>query len=114
MTYTYGDIAKMIDHSVMNPTLTAEELEKGCRLAVEYDVASMCIMRFYLRRCAEIFKGGTVKAGTTIGFPHAGHMSAVKVAEARQALPDGGRELDMVGASRTKDMLDVCRRRVGE
>jgi len=96
MDYTYQDIAKMIDHSLLNPTLADRELEQGCRLAVEYDVASVCIMPYYLKRCAEILKGSGVKASTTIGFPHGGHTTAVKVAEAKQAIADGGEELDMV------------------
>ncbi len=96
MDYTYQDIAKMIDHSLLNPTLTADALKKGCRLALDYDCASVCIMPYYLRRCAKILDGSTVKASTTIGFPHGGHSTAVKVVEARQALDDGGQELDMV------------------
>jgi len=96
MDYTYLDIAKMIDHSLLNPTLTASDLEAGCKLALEYDTASVCILPYYLRRCAEILRGSEVKASTTIGFPHGGHATAIKVAEARQALDDGGQELDMV------------------
>jgi deoxyribose-phosphate aldolase len=96
MDYTYQEIAKMIDHSLLNPTLTADELEQGCRLALEYDVASVCIMPFYLSRCAEILRGSTVRASTTIGFPHGGHTTTVKRAETVQALADGGQELDMV------------------
>jgi deoxyribose-phosphate aldolase len=96
MDYTYQDIAKMIDHSLLSPTLTDRELEQGCQLAVDYKVASVCIMPYYLKRCAEILMGSTVKAGTTIGFPHGGHTTAIKVAEAQQALEDGGEELDMV------------------
>ena len=96
MDYTYEDIAKMIDHSLLNPTLTSEELEAGCELALEYDVASVCIMPYYLERCADILKGSTVKASTTIGFPHGGHTIATKLVEATQALADGGQELDMV------------------
>lgn len=96
MDYTYEDIAKMIDHSLLNPTLTADDLEKGCRLAVDYNVASVCILPYYLRRCAELLQGSTVRASTTIGFPHGCHTTAIKVAEARQALADGGQELDMV------------------
>lgn len=96
MEYTYQDIAKMIDHSLLNPALTDAQLEEGCRLALQYDVASVCIMPYYLRRCAEILEGSDVKASTTVGFPHGGHATAVKVAEAEQALRDGGEELDMV------------------
>ena len=96
MDYTYEDIAKMIDHSLLNPTLTSTDLEQGCRLALDYDCASVCIMPYYLKRCAEILKGSTVKASATIGFPHGGHTTAIKVAEAQGALEDGGQELDMV------------------
>jgi deoxyribose-phosphate aldolase len=96
MNYTYLDVAKMIDHSLLNPTLTQTDLEKGCRLATDYDVASVCILPYYLRRCAELLQGSDVKASTTIGFPHGGHTTSIKVAEARQALADGGQELDMV------------------
>jgi len=90
MDYTCADIAKMIDHSLLNPTLTDEDLEKGCRLALDYDVAGVCIMPYYLRRCAAVLRGSTVRASTTIGFPHGGHATAVKAAEARQAIADGG------------------------
>jgi deoxyribose-phosphate aldolase len=96
MDYTYQDIAKMIDHSLLNPVMTDRDLERGCRLGLEYDVASVCIMPYYLKRCAEILKGSSVKASTTIGFPHGGHTTAIKAAEARQALADGAEELDMV------------------
>lgn len=96
MDYTYHDIAKMIDHSLLNPTLSVPELEAGCELALEYDAASVCIMPYHLKRCAEILRGSTVQASTTIGFPHGGHTTAIKVAEAKQALDDGGQELDMV------------------
>ena len=96
MDWTCRDIAKMIDHSLLNPTLTAKELEEGCRLALHYDVASVCILPYYLKRCAELLRGSDVRASTTIGFPHGGHTSAIKVVEAKQALADGGEELDMV------------------
>lgn len=96
MQYTYEQIAGMIDHSLLNPTLTTGDLDAGCRLAVSYQVASVCIMPYYLRRCAELLAGSDVKASTTIGFPHGGHTTAVKLAETRQALADGGQELDMV------------------
>ena len=96
MNYTYEDIAKMIDHSLLNPTLTVADLEAGCRLAVAYNVASVCILPYYLKRCATLLRGSTVKTSTTIGFPHGGHTTAIKRAEAEQALADGGEELDMV------------------
>jgi deoxyribose-phosphate aldolase len=96
MQYTVRDIAKMIDHSLLRPTMTADELEQGICLARKYDVASVCILPYYLKRCAELLAGSEVLPSTTIGFPHGGHTTAVKLAEARQALDDGGVELDMV------------------
>ena len=94
--YTYPDIAKMIDHSLLNPTLATQALEEGCRVALAYDVASVCTMPYYLRRCGELLRGSDVKASTTIGFPHGVNTTAIKVAEIRQALADGGQELDVV------------------
>jgi deoxyribose-phosphate aldolase len=96
MDYTYEDIAKMIDHSLLNPALTDMELERGCQQGVDYNCASVCIMPYYLKRCAEILRGSTVKPSTTIGFPHGGHTTSIKLAEAKRALDDGGEELDMV------------------
>ncbi|HMC66169.1 MAG TPA: deoxyribose-phosphate aldolase [Gemmataceae bacterium] len=94
--FTYADIAKMIDHSLLQPGLTDAELEQGCRLAREYEVASVCIKPYFVRRAAELLAGSTVAVGTTIGFPHGGHVTAVKQAEAGEALGDAARELDMV------------------
>lgn len=96
MSFVYLDIAKMIDHSLLNPTLTAADLEAGCALAIEYEVASVCILPYYLRRCSELLRGSGVKASTTIGFPHGGHTTAIKRAEAERAIADGCEELDMV------------------
>jgi deoxyribose-phosphate aldolase len=96
MDYTYLDISKMIDHSLLNPVMTDAELEAGLRLAREYDVASACVKPYYARRCAELLAGSAVAASTVIGFPHGGHKTAVKLTEARQALDDGATELDMV------------------
>lgn len=92
----YASVAKMIDHSLLNPIIVVKDLEAGCELALRYNTASVCILPYYTRRCAEILKGSTVVTSTTIGFPHGGHATAVKLAEAEQALADGARELDMV------------------
>ncbi len=96
MDYTYADIAGMIDHSLLAPALTMEELEAGCRLAREYEVASVCILPHALRRADELLSGSTVQPSTTVGFPHGGQATRVKVAEAEQALAGGATELDMV------------------
>jgi deoxyribose-phosphate aldolase len=92
----YTSLAKMIDHSLLQPTLTDAELEAGSRLAREYNVASICIKPYAVKRAAEWLAGSSVAVGTTIGFPHGGHTTAVKVFESERALADGARELDMV------------------
>ena len=95
-TYTYRDIAKMIDHSLLAPTMTAADFDAGIALALEYDVASVCIVPSYLRRCRELLEGSDVKASTVIGFPHGAQSTAAKVQEAELAFIDGAREIDMV------------------
>ena len=96
MNYTYEQLAKMIDHSLLAPSLTEQQLDDGCRLALDYNVASVCIMPYYLRRCAELLSGSTVMPSTTIGFPHGGHTTYAKQVEAERAITDGCQELDMV------------------
>ena len=96
MSYTYTDISKMIDHSLLQPMLTTEQLISGIQLAKAYDAASVCIMPYFLKNCAEMLAGSTVMPSTTIGFPHGGHTTAIKRAEAEQAISDGCQELDMV------------------
>lgn len=96
MNNRYLEFSKMIDHSLLVPTLTQQMLEDGCQLALAYDVASVCIMPYYLKRCSEILAGSTVQPSTTIGFPHGGHATKSKSAEAINAIQDGCQELDMV------------------
>jgi deoxyribose-phosphate aldolase len=94
--YTYAELAKMIDHSLLQQTLTDADLEQGCLLARQYDVASVCIKPYAVRQAAALLAGSKVAVGTTVGFPHGGHVTAIKVAEAEQAMSEGARELDMV------------------
>jgi len=96
MSWNYSDISKMIDHALLKPTLTADELAAGCLMARAYDVASVCIMPFAVKQCAEILEGSTVAASTTIGFPHGASATSSKVDQSATALADGCRELDMV------------------
>jgi deoxyribose-phosphate aldolase len=65
-------------------------------LARDFDVASACVKPYFLKRCAELLAGSSVAPSTVIGFPHGGNTTAIKLAEAEQALRDGGTELDMV------------------
>ncbi len=93
---TERDIAKAIDHSLLRPELDDAFVEDGCRLAAKYDVASVCCRPADVQRAAAILAGTDVAVGTTIGFPHGNHVTAIKIAEAHQALADGATELDMV------------------
>ncbi len=90
------DIARLIDHALLQPNLDAAALEEGCRQAAGWKVASVCILPHAVVRCAEILHGSGVATGTVIGFPHGAHLTVVKAAEARRALDDGAQELDMV------------------
>ena len=96
MDFNYNDISTMIDHALLNPTLVTADLEAGCQLAVDYQVASVCILPYYLQRCAEILRSSSVKTSTTIGFPHGGSAISTKRTEAQQAIAAGCQELDTV------------------
>ena len=95
-TLTERQIAKTIDHSLLRPELDDAFVEAGCRLAAEYDVASVCVRPVDVRRAAAILRGSDVKVGTVVGFPHGSSLTATKVFEAHLALDDGAAELDMV------------------
>jgi deoxyribose-phosphate aldolase len=93
---TERDVAKAIDHSLLRPELDDAFVEEGCRLAAEYDVASVCVRPVDVARAAALLRGTDVAVGTVIGFPHGSSTGSTKVAEAREALRDGATELDMV------------------
>jgi deoxyribose-phosphate aldolase len=96
MKYTYKELAKMIDHSLLQPTMTDRELEEGCQLAVRYDVASVCIKPYAVSLAAKLLTGTDVIPGCVIGFPHGNSATEVKVFETATACRDGAREIDMV------------------
>ncbi|TVR38509.1 MAG: deoxyribose-phosphate aldolase [Bacteroidia bacterium] len=96
MTTKVKDLAKMIDHSILHPTLTDDDLERECRIALKYDVASVCVKPYAVRRAAELLKGSDVLVGCVIGFPAGNSSIAVKVFETKQAVADGAVEIDMV------------------
>ena len=96
MNCSYHDASKMIDHALLMPTLTSEDLETGCRMAAAYEVASVCIMPYYVSRCTELLQDSGVLPSTVIGFPHGGQTTSTKVSESERAIADGAIELDMV------------------
>jgi deoxyribose-phosphate aldolase len=96
MKYTYEELAKMIDHSLLHPTLTDQELEDGCKLAAKYGVASVCIKPYAVKRAVELLKGTGVLVGCVIGFPHGNSATEAKRYETELACKDGAVEIDMV------------------
>ncbi len=96
MKYTCAELAKMIDHSLLHPTLTDRELEDGCRLAAKYQVASVCIKPYAVKRAAERLRGSGVLVGAVIGFPHGNSSTEAKRYETELACRDGAAEIDMV------------------
>ena len=96
MTEELRTIAKMIDHSLLHPTLTDRELADGCQLARRLDVASVCIKPYAVPLARAILAGSDVAVGTVIGFPHGVSRVDVKLREIELALADGATEIDAV------------------
>lgn len=90
------ELAKMIDHSLLHPTMTDEDLKTGCELAMQYDVASVCIKPYAIKQACQWLEGSDVMVGTVIGFPQGNSATSIKVAETEQACVDGAVEIDMV------------------
>lgn len=90
------EIAKMIDHSLLHPTMDDKTLKEGCELAKKYNVASVCIKPYAVKMAAGLLKGTEVLVGTVVGFPHGGSPKNIKLAETKQAIEDGAVEIDMV------------------
>jgi deoxyribose-phosphate aldolase len=94
--YTKEKIAKTIDHSLLKPEMTREEVRQGCEIARKYSVASVCCKPSDVSFCAELLSGSDVEVGTVVGFPHGSSTTETKVFETIQALKDGATEIDMV------------------
>lgn len=90
------DLAKMIDHSLLHPTMTDDDIRKGCELARKYDVATACVKPYSIPLAKEILAGSDVRVCPVIGFPHGNSTTAIKVTEAAAAAQAGGAEIDMV------------------
>jgi deoxyribose-phosphate aldolase len=89
-------LAKMIDHSILHPVMTDDDLIRECAVADKYNVASVCVKPYAVRKAVELLKGSDVEVGCVVGFPHGNSSTAVKVFEAEQACNDGATEIDMV------------------
>jgi deoxyribose-phosphate aldolase len=96
MKYSFDELAGMIDHSLLHPTLTDAELEAGCALAAKYGVASVCVKPYAVRRSAELLKGTSVLVGCVVGFPHGNSATEVKRYVTVVPCRDGAAEIDMV------------------
>jgi deoxyribose-phosphate aldolase len=96
MKYSYDELAKMIDHSLLHPTMTDKELEEGCRIAAKYKVASVCIKPYFVKRAVELLQGTGVLVGAVVGFPQGSSTTEVKRYETEIACRDGAVEIDMV------------------
>jgi deoxyribose-phosphate aldolase len=93
---TYEDVAGTIDHSLLKPELTIQQILDGCDLADEYQVVSVCVRPADVSMVAERLADSAVAVGTVVGFPHGSSATATKVFEAEKAIADGAVELDMV------------------
>ncbi len=90
------ELAKMIDHSLLHPTMTDEDIARGCALAVKYNVATVCIKPYAIPMVKALLAGSDVAVCPVIAFPHGNSATAIKVAEAEAAALAGGVEIDMV------------------
>lgn len=90
------DIAQLIDHTLLKPDATYDQIDKLCDEARQYGFASVCVNPVYVKRCANRLRGAVPKVCTVIGFPLGATPTEIKVLEARRAIRDGAREIDMV------------------
>jgi deoxyribose-phosphate aldolase len=90
------ELAKMIDHSILHPIMTDEDLRRECEVARKYDVASVCVKPYAVKQAVEFLRGSDVLVGCVIGFPAGNSAIPVKVFEAENACRDGAVEIDMV------------------
>lgn len=93
---TVNELAKMIDHSLLHPTMSDAEVKAGCELSRDYGVATACVKPYSIRQALDIFAGTDVMACAVIGFPHGNSTTGIKVVEAEAAALAGAKEIDMV------------------
>lgn len=93
---TLEQLAKAIDHSLLKPELTEDDVAAGCELARRYNVASVCVKPCHVTLAARLLAGSDVRVGTVVSFPHGNSTTATKAFEAQEAVANGAEELDMV------------------
>ena len=94
--FTYEEIAGMIDHSLLHPTLSEKELFTGCALAEAYVTATVCVKPYHVSRAVKLLQSSKVEVCTMIGFPHGGNLTEIKALETKRACEEGASEVDMV------------------
>ena len=94
--YTLAQVAKTIDHALLRPDMSRDEVAEGCDVALKYDVASVCCKPADVAFCADILRGSNVHVGTVVGFPHGNSATSTKVFETKQVVADGATEIDVV------------------
>jgi deoxyribose-phosphate aldolase len=107
-----GEVAKLIDHTLLRPEATRQDIEVLCREAVDFKFANVCVNPTWVRLAARLLAGSGVGVCAVVGFPFGATTSDVKVFEARRAIADGAREIDMViniGALKSGSRDDVQR-----
>lgn len=90
------ELAKIIDHTILKPEATKDQVEKICREAIEYNFASVCVNPANVKFASEILKNSDVKVCTVIGFPLGANTTKVKEFETKDAIENGATEVDMV------------------
>src|SRR4051812_25546013 len=96
MNLSYRDLAKMIDHSLLHPTMTDKQVEEGCLLARKYEVASACVKPYSVPGATELLDGSDVLVCAVAGFPHGNSHTTQKILEAIRAIDEGAKEIDVV------------------
>lgn len=96
MPQSLAELARYIDHTLLKPEATAEQIAKLCAEAREYGFAAVCVNPCYVRQCAELLRNTPVRVSSTIGFPLGATLPEVKAYETELAIRDGATEVDMV------------------
>jgi deoxyribose-phosphate aldolase len=95
-TMTLKDLARIIDHSLLHPTMTDADIIRGCEISRKHGVATACVKPYAISLARSILDGSGVGVCAVIAFPHGNSTTSIKVKEAEQVLADGATEIDMV------------------